>query len=212
MQNIGIKATFILLNQMNLFRKIISLACFCLICSKSNAQTRIQELSAIQYNQNIIISFLISAGNSCAGYQILRSNDSLNFEVIYDYAGICGESTKSQNITFTDETPQKNRKNYYKVLIQPSDYSHAISVFYTYLTEKGYLLMQNPISHNLSLLSEPNSGNLKIYNQIGKLTLSLTPNEQGLYHEDISCLGNGIYYFTLENAKGKPLHGKFIKE
>ena len=197
---------------MHLHRKILFLASFCLIFLKSNSQTRIQELSAVQYNQKVIISYLISAGNSCAGYQILRSNDSLNFDVIYDYAGICGESTKSQNITFTDESPQKNSKNYYKVLIQPSDYSDVISVFYSDLAEKGYLLMQNPITDNLSLLSNLNSGNLKIYNQIGKLILSFNPNEQGLYHKDISWLGNGIYYFTIENTKGKPLHGKFIKE
>ena len=197
---------------MNLLLKILFLASFCLIFSTSNSQTRIQELSAVQYNQNVIISYLISAGNSCAGYQILRSNDSLNFELIYDYAGICGESTKSQNITFTDESPQKNSKNYYKVLIQPSDFSNVISVFYTDLAEKGYLLIQNPITSNLSLLSDLNSGILKIYDQTGKLTLSLSPNEQGLYHEDISWLGNGIYYFILENAKGKPLHGKFIRE
>ena len=72
--------------------------------------------------------------------------------------------------------------------------------------------MQNPITQNLSLVSDLNSGDLKIYNQIGKLTLSVSPNEQGLYHKDISWLGNGIYYFILENAKGKLLHGKFIKE
>lgn len=197
---------------MHLHHKILFLASFCLIFLKSNSQTRIQELSAVQYNQKVIVSYLISAGNSCAGYQILRSNDSINFDVIYDYAGICGESTKPQNITFTDESPQKNRKNYYKVLIQPSDYSDVISVFYSDLTEKGYLLMQNPITNNLYVLSDLDSGILKIYDQTGKLTLSLSPNQQGLYHEDVSWLGNGLYYFILENAKGKPLYGKFIKE
>jgi hypothetical protein len=197
---------------MDLRHKIFFIISFCLSFLKSNSQTRIQELSAVQYNQNVIISYLISAGNSCAGYQILKSNDSLNFDVIFDYAGICGESTKSQNITYSDESPQKNKKNYYKVLIQPSDYSNVISVFYTDLAEKGYLLMQNPITQNLSLVSDLNSGDLKIYNQMGTLTLSVSPNEQGLYHKDISWLENGIYYFILENAKGKLLHGKFIKE
>lgn len=197
---------------MNLHLKILFFVSFYLIFLNSNSQTRIQELSAQQYNQNIVVRYLIIAGNSCAGYQILRSNDSLNFDVIYDYAGICGESSKSQSITFTDESPQKNSKNYYKVLIQPFDYSNVISVFYTDLSEQGYLLLQNPITDNLSLLSNLNSGILKIYNQTGKLTLSISPNKQGLYHKDISWLGNGIYYFILENAKGKPLHGKFIKE
>jgi hypothetical protein len=72
---------------MDLRDKIFFIISFCLSFLKSNSQTRIQELSAVQYNQNVIISYLISAGNSCAGYQILKSNDSLNFDVIFDYAG-----------------------------------------------------------------------------------------------------------------------------
>ena len=176
------------------------------------SQSRVQELTATQYNQNIVINYLISAGNTCSGYQILKSNDSLNFSVIYDYAGICGESSKAQNIIFNDERPEKNKKNYYKILIQPSDYSPVISLFYTDFSEKGYILMQNPVTNNLSILSNSNSAILKIYNQVGNLTLSLNPNEQGLYQEDITALANGIYYFVIETSKGNPLRGKFIKE
>lgn len=178
----------------------------------SYAQSRIQELTATQYNQNVVISYFISAGNTCSGYQILKSNDSLNFNVVYDYAGICGESSKAQNITFSDESPEKNKKNYYKVLIQPSDYSDVISIFFVDFSEKGYILMQNPITNNLSILSNSNSSVLKIYNQTGNLIQSHTPNQQGLYQEDVSSLGCGMYYFMIENAKGKPLQGKFIKE
>ena len=176
------------------------------------SQSRIQALTATQHNQNVIINYLISAGNTCSGYQILKSNDSLNFNVIYDYAGICGESSKAQNITFSDEHPEENKKNYYKVLILPSDYSAAISVFFIDLSEKGYLLMQNPITDRLSILSDINSKTLKIYNQKGDLIQSLTPNEKGLYQKEISSLGSGVYYFVIESSKGNPLHGKFIKE
>ncbi len=197
---------------MSLYLKIVFYTVLYTGALNTYAQSRIQALTATQYNQNVIISYLISAGNTCSGYQILKSNDSLNFNVIYDYAGICGESSKAQNITFSDEYPEKNKKNYYKILIQPSDYSDAISVFFVDFSEQGYLLMQNPITTNLSILSNSDSSILKIYNQTGNLIQSLTPNEKGLYQEDISSLGSGIYYFAIENAKGKPLHGKFIKE
>ncbi len=197
---------------MNLYFKIVFLIILYIGTLNTYSQSRVQELTATQYNKNIIINYLISAGNTCSGYQILKSNDSLNFSVIYDYSGICGESSKAQNIIFNDEYPEKNKKNYYKVLIQPSDYSHVISLFYTDFAEKGYLLIQNPITNNLSILSELNNSVLNIYNQAGNLTLTLTPNQQGLYYEDITWLANGIYYFTIENAKGKPLHGKFVKE
>ena len=197
---------------MNLYLKIFFYAIFYAGTLNADAQSRVQALTATQHNQNIIINYLISAGNTCSGYQILKSNDSLNFNVIYDYSGICGESSKAQNITFSDEYPEKNKKNYYKVLILPSDYSAAISVFFIDFSEKGYLLLQNPITDYLSILSGTNSNVLKIYNQKGDLIQSLTPNEQGLYQKDISSLGSGIYYFVIESSKGNPLHGKFIKE
>lgn len=197
---------------MNLYLKIVFYIIIYNGALNGYAQSRIQALTATQYNQNIVISYLISAGNTCSGYQILKSNDSLNFNVIYDYAGICGESSKAQNITFSDEHPEENKKNYYKVLILPSDYSAAISVFFIDLSEKGYLLMQNPITDRLSILSDINSKTLKIYNQKGDLIQSLTPNEKGLYQKEISSLGSGVYYFVIESSKGNPLHGKFIKE
>jgi hypothetical protein len=176
------------------------------------AQSRIQELSATPFNQNIVINYLISAGNSCAGYQIYRSTDSVNFDLIHDYAGICGETTKSQSITFKDEQPEKNKNNYYKVLVQPLDYSNVVSVFFSDLSEKGYLLVQNPVYDKLVVLTSLNSKTLKIYSQNGVFIKSLSPNQESQFEENISNLDNGLYYFIIENNTSNILRGKFIKQ
>lgn len=178
----------------------------------SYAQSRIQELIATSFNHNIVINYIISAGNSCAGYQIYRSTDSVNFEIIHDYSGICGETTKRQSVTFKDEQPEKNKKNYYKILIQPSDYSNVVSVFFSDLSENGYLLMQNPVNNKLVVLGNSNVKTLKIYNQTGTFIRSLFPNQEGLFDENISTLDCGMYYFVIENNTTKFLHGKFIKQ
>ena len=107
---------------------------------------------------------------------------------------------------------QKKKKNYYKVLIQPADYSNVVSVFYSDFSEKGYLLMQNPVYDKLVVLGNSNVKTLKIYNQTGTFVKSLLPNQEGLFEENISALNGGLYYFIIENNTSKLLYGKFIKQ
>ncbi|MES2513279.1 MAG: T9SS type A sorting domain-containing protein [Bacteroidota bacterium] len=175
------------------------------------SQSRIQELQAHPYRHGIVINYLISKGNSCTGYQIQRAGDTLHFETIYDYSGICGESSKAQAITFSDEHPEKNAVNYYRVLIPPSDQSQIISVIFRDLSEIGYLIYENPVGDVLKLVSTPRS-KVKIYNQTGHLDTEIISNEDGSLEEDISSLDSGMYYFSIESAIGQRIFGKFIKK
>ena len=95
---------------MKMFYKIFCFNILLLGTVYSYAQSRILELSATPFNQNVVINYLISAGNSCAGYQIYRSTDSVNFDLIHDYSGICGETTKTQSVTFKDKKIKKKKK------------------------------------------------------------------------------------------------------
>ena len=176
------------------------------------SQSRIEELNAANYKQSIVVSWLISAGNSCTGYQIQRSGDSLNFEVLFDFSGICGELTKAQSISFIDEKPLINAINYYRVLIPPADYSKITSILFSDISEKGYLLFENPVNQNLALLSSSKNGKLKIYDQTGNLIKEFSSNEGGLFNENVSELSSGLFYFKIESDIGKDIDGKFIKQ
>ena len=175
-------------------------------------QSRVQNLSAIQFKQSILINFIISSGNDCAGYQIQRSTDSVNFDILYDYSGICGNQPEAQPISFTDEVPVKNAINYYRVLIPPADYSRITSVIFSDISEKGYLLYSNPVIQNLVILSNSSKGKLTLYNQTGNFINEYTPNENGLYIEDLSSLQSGIYYFIIQSNVGKNINGKILKQ
>ncbi|MES2763439.1 MAG: T9SS type A sorting domain-containing protein [Bacteroidota bacterium] len=202
-------ATFI---QAKLMRFGIHILFFiCLISNGMFSQSRIQQLQATQYKQSVLINYVITQGNSCSGYQIQRSTDSVNFETIYDYSGVCGELTKSQEISFTDEHPYKNSVNYYRVLIPPADHSKITSVLYSPISEKGYVLYDNPVSDYLILRSITKS-KLKIYNQTGHLVREIISSEDASYKEDVSFLDNGLYYFLIVPATGQSVFGKFIKK
>lgn len=192
--------------------KIILFSFLILFAFNSNAQSRVQNLSAIQYKQIVQINFSITSGNNCTGYQIQRSTDSLNFDILYDYAGICGNQPEAQRISFTDEVPVKNAVNYYRILIPPADYSTITSIVFSDISEKGYLLYSNPVNQTLSILSNSDKGKLTLYNQTGCFMNEYTPDENGLYREDLSAFPNGLFYFIIQSNIGKNISGKFIKQ
>lgn len=197
---------------MAFYNKTFLLSILFLFTVNSHAQSRVQNLSATQYKQSVLINFIITPGNDCVGYQIQRSTDSINFDVLYDYSGICGNQPEAQSIAFTDEVPVKNAVNYYRILIPPADYSKITSIVFSDISEKGYLLYSNPITNNFILLSNSNKGELTIFNQTGCLIKEYTPDENGLYKEDFSAFPNGLYYFIIQSAIGKDVSGKLIKQ
>lgn len=197
---------------MRFYNKILLLSVSIIASVNSIAQSRIQELTATQFKQSILINFIITSGSSCSGYQIQRSKDSVNFEILYDYSAVCGELTKPQLISFTDDSPLKNTINYYRVFIPPSDYSNIKSVVFSDISEKGYLLYTNPVSQNLIILGNSKNGKLKIYNQTGNIVNESISNEDGLFNEDPSSWPKGLYYFAIETNIGMNVGGKFIIE
>ena len=177
----------------------------------SYGQSRVQQLTSSQYKKTIFIDFVITAGNTCSGYQIQHSIDSINFNAIYDYFGICGEQSKAQSFSYTDENPIKNNVNYYRVFIPPNDFSEINRVNYYDLSEKGYLIFNNPMNQYLNILTTNYNGIMKIYNQTGGLMKSISANENGLFYEDLSSFESGLYLFFIESDLGKNITGKFLK-
>ncbi len=173
------------------------------------AQSRIQNLNATQYKNNIQISCVLGMGSPCSGYKIERSSDSYHFETIYDYAGVCGSNEKELSISYTDQNPIKNSTNYYRVVIPPSDYSAIVASDYIEFPENGYFLLQNPVTDTFTLYTNlQESGNIIIYNQQGHKVLEFKKTQEGMFKEDVSDLPVGLYYFTVENKK---IRGKFLK-
>ena len=72
------------------------------------------ELS-IDYSQgNVLLAWTIKSGSVCNGIQIYRSTDSLNFVIIENIDGACGDLASSVTYTYTDSEPINNKINYFK--------------------------------------------------------------------------------------------------
>ena len=182
------------------------------ICIKNHAksQSRVKNLTLIQFKEFVYIDFTISKGNSCTGYKIQQSSDSTNFNTIYEFIGVCGELTKDQNISYTHNNPSKNIKNYYRIFIPPADYSEIKSIDVTSIPIEGYILYANPFTNLLKIKTVKNS-TILIFNSIGEKLIEYSSDNNGLITQDISSIQNGLYFFLIKDENNKYLIGKFIK-
>jgi len=72
--------------------------------------------------------------------------------------------------------------------------------------EKQYAVVvyPNPVSTYLTVESPFKVQEMKLYNGIGQIALSLVPSENR-FNLDVSTLDNGLYFLQLETAKGKDI-------
>lgn len=180
--------------------------------NSANAQSRILNFDAIQYKNSIQLNYTIAPGDYCVGYDILRSDNAVNFYVIYNYPSVCGDGIKAQNITYYDTNPLKNIVSYYQIFIPPNSYSNVVSVNYWESFENGYILFSNPINNELKIHTGFGYSTLEIYDIKGNKTLELKANEEGLIEENVNNIPNGLYFFIIKTNNIRLLKGRFLKQ
>lgn len=185
-------------------KKIIYI--FFLLCQTIYAQ-RIQKFEAILSGTIVGVRFSISAGSSCNGYNVLHSIDSLNYYPIYNYAGICGELSKSQDHAFDHLSPTYDIVNFYKIELIGLETSPARRVYVPSSAKVNMLVYPNPITTNYDALNLRifNTNNTRlvgfIYNQSGKPMRDLDFVTQGEYASlNAFDFGNGLYVLWLTDG------------
>lgn len=170
---------------------------------------------AIDLNQGkVLLAWTIKSGNVCNGIQIYRSSneDSVNFELIEDIQGVCGDLSSAVTYTFTDETPIPNKVNYYKLLLG-QEFSNVLGIEVLLIPVGSYLLKPHPV-RNSSALYFNNSNNhnfeLKIFDDFGSIVY-LHETNSNKFLLDSTMVASGLYYFTLENKSNKSIiNGKAL--
>ena len=170
---------------------------------------------AIDLNQGkVLLAWTIKSGNVCNGIQIYRSSneDSVNFELIEDIQGVCGDLSSPVTYTFTDETPIPNKVNYYKLLLG-QEFSNVLGIEVLLIPVGSYLLKPQPV-RNSSALYFNNSNNhnfeLKIFDDFGSIVY-LHETYSNKFLLDSTMVASGLYYFTLENKSNKSIiNGKAL--
>lgn len=181
---------------------------FAFLLPFSGFAQRIAGLNLVASEAFVGVRFTITKGSSCNGYSIYHSLDSVNFKVIYDYAGVCGSSASDDQKSYTHTSPTPNRVNYYKVDLWPVETSRIVGILIPAETESGILLYPNPISGKNDQLtlklpgaSSPNIGGL-ICDQFGKtlqpLNLQVQNNQTSF---ETAHLQSGVYTVKLMDGQ-----------
>jgi hypothetical protein len=98
---------------------------------KAQSEGLVTQLSGQQVDNYVRISFTVSAGITCFGTRVERSEDGLLFETIGIISGVCGSTTVEEQYIFDDTMPSPNKLNYYRVNFGNFGFTNYISVHFT---------------------------------------------------------------------------------
>ena len=182
---------------------------FVFIATMVSSQTILDDF-ALDLNQGkVLLAWTIKSGSVCNGIEIYRSTieDSLNFELIEDIQGVCGDLSSPVAYTFTDENPVQNQVNYYKLLLGGQEFSEVLGIEVLLIPSNSYLLKPHPIVSSSSLYfynSNNNDVELKVFDDFGSVVYKNQTNSNR-FILDSSMISSGLYYFTLENKSNKSI-------
>jgi hypothetical protein len=172
----------------------------------------VRGFSIYPTGQGLTFRWTISTGATCQDLEVQQSFDSLNFETIYVYAGVCGSPTSEQTYYWVHENPVRNQKVCYRLLLGTSSLTAPVCYQFIDYGYGGYILFPNPIVEGSVLHFDNERGEdvtLHIVDYYGnevKRTI-LTGNE---FLIQPLALSPGYYFFRLEQEDGMIRTGRFV--
>lgn len=173
----------------------------------------LEKFTASEVKGEVLLNWVIGAGYTCNGTNIMRSTDSVVFEQIGNISGICGNNSSSVSYTFTDKNPLSNSKNYYRLDFGGLESSDVISLFVILIGDEGYVWIQNPFEYESKIYFTNDQSDLfelSLYDINGKHQFTAQSRDE--YIEVIkNNLSNGVYLFRLENKNSsEKISGKIL--
>ncbi|MBK7666770.1 MAG: T9SS type A sorting domain-containing protein [Sphingobacteriaceae bacterium] len=195
--------------------KKITIAFIFVLSFGLNAQTRIYNFNAIPLGDSVRINFtILQASVTCAGYQILKRNDSLTLNPIYVYPGICGTTSSNEIYNYTDFSPNKLTPNFYQVHIPPNDYSVVKRVDLA-ASFSNLLIYPQPVEDflNIAISGQKNySYEITIFDRFGRKKGFGSGGATDKFTLDVSGFAEGVYVFYIVTNNAGNYRGKFLKK
>jgi len=172
----------------------------------------VSNFSGVQYKDSVLLSFVMNKGYSCNGINIERSEDSLNFYLIGDIQGVCGNPDFEVSFLFVDKSPLQNADNFYRLDFGNLGNSEIIKIRFTKFNIAGYLFFPNPCNGNCSLYFEnPKNSEVEflLFHFSGKL---IEHKKQRGTQISINTgkFSSGIYFYRLIKNDEIKIAGKFV--
>lgn len=186
---------------------------FKLLTADAQLGDTVVNFRAEELNGNVYLTWSVKQGFTCNGIDVYRSIDSVHYTKIGDIEGICGSSAASIAYDFTDQFPEKNTRNFYRLSLGGVINSHAISIDIIDIYANKYLIVPNPVNFESNLHFENASSALCVLTTMDgrgvQLISETSTGEVFQLHAD--DYASGTYWFRIDYGNGNPsIVGRFV--
>ncbi len=173
----------------------------------------LNNFNAFEAEGRVTINWVIKSGSTCNGITIFRSVDEVNFEVIGDIQGVCGNLSQPEPYSFVDVNPVKNAINCYKLELGNYGFSEAVKIEIIDIGNSGYQIRPHPITSTGKIFfsnKQLSSHKITIYNAEGKVVYG-SFTEQDFFEVNSVDFSSGLYFFDISNLAGNAsITGKIV--
>lgn len=181
----------------HMLRKLVIPLILCSLNTLHAQEATIGNFQAIAQDDYVVLSWTTDSGYTCATLTVSHSTDSINFQQIYLYPGVCGSYQEAQNYTYIHSSPVPDRINYYR--LTPSTFNQQLNTQVFFKGETTYNVYPNPVSGSAILYLDNSPVDYKI--TITDLRGQICYNSQGTSDKilfDATSWKNGKYIYQLQ--------------
>lgn len=173
----------------------------------------LNNFNAFEAEGKVTLNWVIKSGSTCNGITIFRSVDEVNFEIIGDIQGVCGNLSQPEPYSFVDMNPVKNAINCYKLELGNYGFTEAVKIEIIDIGTSGYQIRPHPISATGKIFfsnKQLSSHQITFYNAEGKIVYA-SITEQEFFEIDGRNFSSGLYFFVISNLDGNAsITGKIV--
>jgi hypothetical protein len=163
--------------------------------------TILNNFNAFEAEGNVTLQWVIKSGSTCNGISIFRSTDGINFEIIGDIQGVCGNLSQPEPYSFVDVSPIKNAINCYKLELGNYGFSESVKIEIIDLAANGYQIRPHPVTTESKIYFQNKSFEnfqLKLFDLNGKQIYNATTSTD-FFVVNAAYLTSGMYFFRISD-------------
>jgi uncharacterized delta-60 repeat protein len=170
------------------------------------------NFKAIKKNNTAELSWSTSFEQNNKGFEILRSNDGINFNAIGWVNGV-GNSSTINNYSFTDNTPAKGNNFYRFKQIDLGNRTKLSEVQKLIFDAKiNFVVYPNPVVNFAQVQLNEDAALVKLTDISGKELWRKENNKAGLLAIPMQQLSSGFYVLQVTNSNGDTITQKIMKQ
>lgn len=187
---------------------LLLLSLLLLFASRLPAQSDdplLERFSLTPDDGRVLLNWVTRPGTTCDGVDVLRSTDSVNFELIHHIPGICGGPNDAFSYSYLDEHPVANHRNFYQIGFNRLGESTIRAIEVVTLDATGFQVRPHPVT-DVSRLYFANESHdvctLSLIDPRG-IVQGEWQTSQDFFVVDGTNLLPQVYAFRIQNEEGQ---------